>query len=184
MPRRAASAWISALVVLLGAASLIARWPERGLWYDETVNAHFASQSWADIFEWTEGRAIVATGSPFDPVEYGGVTHHIGQGNNAFIFPGLGFGAILARAKKITDRMVSAAAHALADYTTTHYAAKGLIYPPISELREASVRVATRVVVQAIEDGVAQRENIPEDVDGFVRDRFWRPEYLPFERAR
>lgn len=53
MPRRAASAWISALVVLLGAASLIARWPERGLWYDETVNAHFASQSWADIFEWT-----------------------------------------------------------------------------------------------------------------------------------
>lgn len=138
----------------------------------------------ADIFEWTEGRAIVATGSPFDPVEYGGGTHHIGQGNNAFIFPGLGFGAILARAKKITDRMVSAAAHALADYTTTHYASKGLIYPPISELREASVRVATRVVVQAIEDGVAQRENIPEDVDGFVRDRFWRPEYLPFVRAR
>jgi malate dehydrogenase (oxaloacetate-decarboxylating) len=136
-----------------------------------------------DIFDWTAGKAIVATGSPFEPVEYDGVTHYIGQGNNAFIFPGLGFGAILSRASKITERMVSAASHALAEFTLTHYAAKGLIYPPISELREASVRVATRVVMQAIEDGVAQRKDIPEDVDGFVRNRFWHPEYLPFMKA-
>lgn len=138
----------------------------------------------ADILEWTEGRALVATGSPFEPVEYGGKTYTIGQGNNAFIFPGLGFGAILARASKITDGMVAASAVALAEYTLTHYASKGLIYPPIGDLQEASVRVATKVVLQAIEDGVAQRPDFPEDLDGFVRERFWHPEYLPFVRGQ
>src|SRR5690606_21223708 len=78
----------------------------------------------ADILEWTEGRAIVATGSPFAPVEPGGKTYVIGQGNSAFICPGLGFGAILARASKITDGMVAASAVALAEYTLTHYASK------------------------------------------------------------
>ncbi len=136
-----------------------------------------------DIFRWTDGQAIVATGSPFEPVMMGGVTHPIGQGNNAFIFPGLGFGAILSDARSITDGMVLEASQALADYTIEKYVEGGLIYPPVSDLQETSVRVATRVVQQAIEDGVARRENIPEDVESFVRSRFWRPTYLPFVRG-
>jgi malate dehydrogenase (oxaloacetate-decarboxylating) len=136
-----------------------------------------------DIFRWTDGQAIVATGSPFEPVKMGGVTHPIGQGNNAFIFPGLGFGAILSDAKKITDDMVLEASQALADYSVEKYVEGGLIYPPVSDLQETSIRVATRVVQQAIEDGVARRENIPPDVDTFVRERFWHPTYLPFVRG-
>ena len=136
-----------------------------------------------DIFRWTDGQAIVATGSPFDPVMMGGVTHPIGQGNNAFIFPGLGFGAILSDAKSITDDMVLEASQALADYTIEKYVEGGLIYPPVDDLRETSVQVATRVVKQAIADGVARRENIPDDIESFVRERFWHPTYLPFVRG-
>ncbi len=137
-----------------------------------------------DIFRWTDGKAIVATGSPFEPVMMGGVTHPIGQGNNAFIFPGLGFGAILSDAKSITDGMVLEASQALADYTIEKYVEGGLIYPPVSDIQETSVRVATAVVKQAIADGVARRENIPEDIEAFVRERFWHPTYLPFVRGQ
>lgn len=137
-----------------------------------------------DIFRWTGGLAIVATGSPFEPVCMDGVTHPIGQGNNAFIFPGLGFGAIVSDAKKITDTMVLAASEALAEYTIDKYVEGGLIYPPVSDLQETSVRVATHVVKQAISDGVAQRTDIPEDVEAFVRERFWNAEYIPFVRGR
>jgi malate dehydrogenase (oxaloacetate-decarboxylating) len=136
-----------------------------------------------DIFRWTDGQAIVATGSPFDAVMMGGVTHPIGQGNNAFIFPGLGFGAILSDAKSITDNMVLEASQALADYSIEKYVEGGLIYPPVSDLQETSIRVATRVVEQAIKDGVARRENIPNDIEAFVRARFWHPTYLPFVRG-
>ena len=136
-----------------------------------------------DIFRWTDGQAIVATGSPFDPVMMGGVTHPIGQGNNAFIFPGLGFGAILSDASMITDDMVLEASQALADYSIEKYVDGGLIYPPVSDLQETSTKVATRVVQQAVKDGVARRENIPEDIETFVRDRFWHPTYLPFVRG-
>jgi len=135
-----------------------------------------------DIIRWTDGRAIVATGSPFEPVEFGGKTFAIGQGNNAFIFPGLGFGTILADASEITDGMVSEAANALAEYTIRHYAPLGLIFPPVTELREASVIVTERVMQKAISDGVAQKKNLPSDLDRYVRDHFWRAEYLPFVR--
>jgi malate dehydrogenase (oxaloacetate-decarboxylating) len=136
-----------------------------------------------DIFRWTDGQAIVATGSPFEPVRMGGVTHPIGQGNNAFIFPGLGFGAILSDAKTITDGMVLEASQALADYTIEKYVEGGLIYPPVRDLQETSIRVATRVCQRAIEDNVARRENFPADIEAFVRERFWHPVYLPFVRG-
>ena len=136
-----------------------------------------------DIFKWTDGQAIVATGSPFEPVQMGGVTHPIGQGNNAFIFPGLGFGSILCDAKMITDAMVLEAAEALAAYTIEKYVEGGLIYPPVEDLQETSVRVATAVVQRAISEGVAQRQNIPNDVESFVRKRFWRAQYIPFVRG-
>ena len=92
----------------------------------------------AQILAWSGGRAVVATGSPFEPVRYGDRTFEIGQGNNAFIFPGLGFGAILAGASEITDAMVLAASTALADYVRERHLDRGLVYPPVDEMCEVS----------------------------------------------
>jgi malate dehydrogenase (oxaloacetate-decarboxylating) len=137
-----------------------------------------------ELIEWTEGRAIVATGSPFVPVDYKGKEYVIGQGNNAFIFPGLGFGAIVSEAREITDNMVLAAAYALADYTAKKHLARGECYPPVDELNEVSVRVAVRVVEQAFADGVAQTKKLTADnVEQYVRSRFWKPKYLPMVRG-
>jgi malate dehydrogenase (oxaloacetate-decarboxylating) len=137
-----------------------------------------------DLLRWSNGAAIVATGSPFEDVEWGGVTYPIGQGNNAFIFPGLGQGAIIARASCITDGMVLAAAEALADYTERHFLEHGLVYPPVDDLREASVHVTARVIEQAIASGVAEERALPRgDLTSFVRAHFWRAAYLPFIRA-
>lgn len=136
----------------------------------------------ADAFRWTDGQALVAAGSPFDPVEWNGVRHPVGQGNNAFVFPGLGFGAVLARATKVTDAMVLAGAYALAEYTAEHHPDR--VYPPVSELRAVSTRVAAATLAAAIADGVAREP----DVDGldaaallaYVEGKFWEPKYLPY----
>jgi len=139
----------------------------------------------ADLLRWSDGHAIVATGSPFDPVPLpNGKRQDVGQGNNAFIFPGLGFGSILSNATEVTDNMVMAAAMALADYTEQKHLAKGLIYPPVSELREVSIAVTTRVIAQAFEDGVATTKKLtPATAEAYVRSHFWRPRYLPFVRG-
>ncbi|MDB4936502.1 MAG: NAD-dependent malic enzyme [Labilithrix sp.] len=138
----------------------------------------------ADILAWTDGRALVATGSPFAPVRVGNRDVAIGQGNNAFVFPGLGFGAILADASEITDGMVLAASYALADYTRKHHSELGLLYPPVDELRAVSLDVATRVIQQAFADGVARTKKVtPEDAGAYVRSKAWSAEYLPFRRA-
>jgi malate dehydrogenase (oxaloacetate-decarboxylating) len=138
----------------------------------------------ADILAWTAGRAIVATGSPFPPVSFGGQLHQIGQGNNAFIFPGLGFGAVLAQAREVTDGMVTAAARALADYTDSHHLAGGLIYPPVVELREVAAHVAARVIVQALADGVARADpgKLRKPLS-YVRSKMWQAKYLPFVKG-
>ncbi|HEX3769428.1 MAG TPA: NAD-dependent malic enzyme [Polyangiaceae bacterium] len=138
----------------------------------------------ADLLAWSHGRAIVATGSPFEPVRVGDREQPIGQGNNAFIFPGLGFGSILAEASEITDGMVLAASYALSEYTAEKHLAQGLIYPPVDEMRAVSQRVATRVIQQAFDEGVARTTKIRrENADAYVREKFWRPGYLPFVRA-
>jgi malate dehydrogenase (oxaloacetate-decarboxylating) len=138
----------------------------------------------ADVLAWTDGRALVATGSPFAPVRVGDRDVPIGQGNNAFIFPGLGFGAILANASQITDAMVREASSALADYTLAHHAQQGLLYPPVSELRAVSLEVATRVIRQAFADGVARTKTMtPETAEAHVRSKAWQAQYMPFDRA-
>ncbi len=140
-----------------------------------------------DVIRWTDGNAIIATGSPFDPVEYQGKKYEIGQGNNAFIFPGLGFGAILSHAREITDGMVLAASYALADYVSSDHIAKGMVYPYVREMSQASVRVAARVIMQAVADGVAETkrfEGLSEhDICDYVQKHFWKPEYLPYVKG-
>ena len=140
-----------------------------------------------DLITWTEGRAIVATGSPFDDVEYEGRRHSIGQGNNAFVFPGIGFAGILGRCRRVTDAMIIESAFALARYTEAHHLSCGLIYPPIDDLREVSVSVAAEVLAVALAEGTAQRVNLADlDTAGlteYVRSRMWEPAYLPYVPA-
>ncbi|PNY80663.1 NAD-dependent malic enzyme [Deinococcus koreensis] len=139
----------------------------------------------ADLIEWTQGGAIIASGSPFADVEYAGQRYPVGQGNNAFIFPGLGFGAVTARAREITDAMIMAAALTLADYTRRCH--PDHVYPPISELREISVQIAVAVARQAIIDGVCAQRSIrsmnDEALEAAIRERAWLPQYLPLRRA-
>ena len=138
-----------------------------------------------DILDWSEGRAIVATGSPFPDVIRDSQVHHIGQGNNAFIFPGLGFGTILAECSEVTDTMVLEAAYALADYTVAaQHLESGRIYPPVRELREVSIRVGARVIRQALQDQVAGKTDLADrDLDTYLRARSWKPRYLPIVRG-
>ena len=113
-----------------------------------------------------------------------GQVHPVGQGNNAFIFPGLGFGAILAECCEITDDMVLEAAYALADYTAAAHMQSGRIYPPVRELREVSIRVGARVIELALRDGVAGKTDLSErDLDTYLRSRSWKPRYLPIVRG-
>jgi len=137
-----------------------------------------------ELIQWSEGRAIVATGSPFPDVDHGGQRFPVGQGNNAFIFPGLGFGAILSESRTITDCMVLDSAYALAEYTAANHLEGGHVYPPIKELQEVSIRVASRVIKCAINEGVADKEDLEgRDLDAYLRSRFWHPRYLPFVKG-
>ncbi len=134
-----------------------------------------------DVYRWTDGRAIVATGSPFPEVEWKGGRHPVGQANNAFIFPGLGLGAMLTRVRSVTPGMFRAAAQALADYTDPARIAVGAVYPAISYLRRASRHVAIAVVEHALAEGNAQLEH-PGDVADFVTASMWEPRYVPIRR--
>ena len=132
----------------------------------------------ADIVAWTEGRALIATGSPFDPVPYQGRTITIGQGNNVFIFPGVGLGALLAQAREVTDGMFAVAARRLADEVKASDLASGSLFPSAHEIRRVSARIAEAVVAEARDSGVGRV--IPdEDIPGLVASAVWNPGYLP-----
>jgi malate dehydrogenase (oxaloacetate-decarboxylating) len=138
----------------------------------------------ADILNWTDGRAIVATGSPFDPVVINGITHHIGQCNNSYIFPGVGLGVISARAKRVTDAMFLAAARALAQQTPAAGTPGAPLLPKLTSIREVSTAVAVAVAQQAMSDGVAERMS-PDATMVAVQRNWWEPRYLPLKyRAR
>jgi malate dehydrogenase (oxaloacetate-decarboxylating) len=122
----------------------------------------------------------VATGSPFGPVEYEGDLHRIGQGNNVFIFPGVGLGVVTVKAREVTDRMFLAGAYALADQVGDDLLAKGQIYPDINDVRAVSRAVAIAVAREAIEEGVADPI---DDLEEAVDAEMWDPEYLPYRSA-
>jgi malate dehydrogenase (oxaloacetate-decarboxylating) len=129
----------------------------------------------ADLLAWTGGRALIATGSPFGPVTYQGVTYQIGQANNALIFPGLGLGALLCRARRITDHMITVAARAVAALTDTTTPGASLL-PPIDDLRATSARVALAVAQAAADDGVAGQPGVTAAA---VDAAMWKPQYAP-----
>ncbi len=128
-----------------------------------------------DIVKWTDGRAIVAAGSPFQPVAYGGELRKIGQANNAFIFPGLGLGALLAEVREVTDNMINVAAASLAGCLTEAEIAEGLLFPSVRRLRDVARGVAVAVIKQAEIDGVATKTIA--DPEAVVAANMWEPEY-------
>ncbi|MFG2967612.1 MULTISPECIES: NAD-dependent malic enzyme [unclassified Streptomyces] len=131
----------------------------------------------ADLLAWTEGRALIATGSPFRPVEQDGVVYRIGQANNALVFPGLGLGAIVSRATRVTDAMLAAAAHAVAAQTDATSPGAPIL-PLTGRLRETSVAVAIAVAHAAAADGVA-RTAVDDTIENRVRAAMWEPVYPP-----
>ncbi|HFK1741128.1 TPA: oxaloacetate-decarboxylating malate dehydrogenase [Bacillus cereus] len=129
-----------------------------------------------DLIEWTEGRALVATGSPFEPVTYNGVTYVIGQSNNALIFPGLGLGTIVVRASVMTDGMFAAAAEAVASMVDTSQPGAPIL-PEVEELRNISEMVAIEVAKVAVAEGVARVNLSDNDIKMAVKEAMWKPEY-------
>jgi malic enzyme len=130
----------------------------------------------AEAIRWSQGRAIVATGTAFDPVRYEGQNHVIGQANNVFVFPGMGLGCILSGVQEVTDSLFLAAAHRLADCVGQDRLDAGAIYPDQKELRNVAAHVATAVVgeVQRQQDGQPDGRAF---IEPMVREAMWFPEY-------
>jgi len=133
----------------------------------------------ANLYEWTQGRCLVATGSPYADVEYGGRRLRVGQGNNVFVFPGLGLGALAVKARKVTERMTNAASKTLAAQVTDAELAAGLLFPSVSRLREVSVEVALAVAREAVREGLAAIDG--HGVERAVHATMWDPHYRSFE---
>ncbi len=132
----------------------------------------------SEAVEWTDGRALVATGSPFADVEYKGRRQVIGQGNNVFIFPGVGLGAVVSETREITNAMFEVASTTMAECVSQQRLDAGAIYPSQNELREVSFRIACAVVRYASRHHLGR--NIPEDkIEDVVRDAMWYPDYVP-----
>ena len=127
-------------------------------------------------YRWSDGRAIFASGSPFDNVALNGKTYRPGQGNNAYVFPGIGLGAIASRAKIISDEMFLAGARTLADMVTDSDIAAGAIYPPLSDIRAVSLAIAVSVAEKAYEQGIAQQER-PENLKESIAAMMYDPRY-------
>ncbi|HEY7513266.1 MAG TPA: oxaloacetate-decarboxylating malate dehydrogenase, partial [Vicinamibacteria bacterium] len=137
----------------------------------------------ADVLAWTDGRALVATGSPFAPVECNGRLVVIGQGNNAFVFPGIGLGVLVAEAREVTDAMFAAAADRLAAEVTAADLAAGSLFPRVSELRRVSAAIAMAVAREARDSGVAARPLDEAQIPSAVAESMWEPAYLPMDPA-
>jgi malate dehydrogenase (oxaloacetate-decarboxylating) len=134
----------------------------------------------ADVIRWTEGRAIVGTGSPFGPVEFGGQTVKVAQTNNSYIFPGMALGIVSSRAKRVSEGMMMASAIALAELSPTRTDLNGALLPPLETLREVSVSVAMALGRQAESEGLAEVRG--EAFVDAVRANVWEPVYLPYRR--
>ncbi|XP_051132202.1 NADP-dependent malic enzyme [Andrographis paniculata] len=131
-------------------------------------------------YTWTEGRAIFASGSPFDPVELNGKTFVPGQANNAYIFPGFGFGLVISGAIRVHDDMLLAASEALAGQVTEEHYDKGMIYPPFTNIRKISAHIAANVAAKAYDLGLATRLPRPADLVKYAESCMYTPNYRSY----
>ncbi len=149
-----------------------------------TVNAEALP---VDIFTWSHGKALVATGSPFAPVKFDNRDFRIGQCNNVFIFPGVGLGVLASGASRVLPSFFTAAAYAAAEHVAAEDLSNGVLFPPVEKLKEVSLSVAKAVARIAIREGVSRKcafsdfdhENNPEKLDEAIDNMVWKPEYLP-----
>lgn len=133
----------------------------------------------SEAYTWTEGRAIFASGSPFDPVTVHGKTFIPAQGNNVYIFPGVGLGVIATRARHVTNEMFLAAARTLAQHVSYADIWQGRVYPPLTSIREVSTAIAVEVAEVAYKQGLAQ-EPRPDDLEAYIKSVMYYPEYQRF----
>ncbi len=147
---------------------------ERPIVFALSNPAPMAEATPADLIAWTDGRALIATGSPFQPVTYRGVTYVIGQVNNAMLYPGLCLGAIVSRASRISDNMFAAAANAVSSLVAVRLPGASLL-PHVDDLRIVSLTVAVAVAETAVQDGLARVAF--KDIVQQVGDAMWEPEY-------
>ncbi|EGQ8023796.1 TPA: NAD-dependent malic enzyme [Vibrio vulnificus] len=136
----------------------------------------------ADIIRWTNGEALVATGSPFDPVIHEGKTYPIAQCNNSYIFPGIGLGVLAVNAKRVTDEMLMESSRALATCSPLAINGKGALLPPLEEIHTVSKRIAYAVAKKAIEQGVAL-EIADDALQVAIEQHFWQPVYRRYKRT-
>ncbi|QEG37198.1 NAD-dependent malic enzyme [Bythopirellula goksoeyrii] len=130
----------------------------------------------ADLLKWTDGKARIATGSPFDPVEYNGKTHVISQCNNSYIFPAMGLGILAAKANRVTDGMFTAAAEALKECSPALADPTAPLLPPLSKIRDCARHIGIAVARQAQQDGVAQT-TVAEELEKRIDQTMWTPQY-------
>jgi malate dehydrogenase (oxaloacetate-decarboxylating) len=159
----------------------MARHAERPIIFPLSNPTSKAEATPADLLRWTDGRALVGTGSPFDAVEVNGKPVRISQVNNSFIFPGLALGILVSRTTRVSDAMIMASAKALAGLSPTIADPGAPLLPPIGDCRKVSLVIAEAVAKQAMQDGTAEAVD-----DATLRERIrayvWEPVYQPYER--
>jgi malate dehydrogenase (oxaloacetate-decarboxylating) len=134
-----------------------------------------------DLEKWTDGRAVIGTGSPFPPLMRGGTKFKVDLTNNSYIFPGVGLGVIAVKARRVTDSMFMAAAKALAAASPARASPNGNLLPPVTSLRDVSAAVATAVAQQAHNEDLTEGINADE-IGDLIRAHIWAPRYLPYRR--
>lgn len=152
----------------------MASWCEHPIIFPLSNPTELAEATAEDIIKWSDGKAMVATGIPAEPVEYNGVTYVIGQANNALIYPGLGLGSIAVNASLLTDEMISSAAHSLSEFLEINVKGAAVL-PPVSKLTQFSETVAAAVAECAIKQGLNRVQT--NDVKKAVKSVIWKPVY-------
>ncbi len=152
----------------------MASWCEHPIIFPLSNPTELAEATAEDIIKWSDGKAMVATGIPAEPVEYNGVTYVIGQANNALIYPGLGLGSIAVNASLLTDEMISSAAHSLSEFLEINVEGAAVL-PPVSKLTQFSETVAAAVAECAVKQGLNRVQT--NDVKKAVKSVIWKPVY-------
>jgi len=137
-----------------------------------------------DLFKWTDGKVLCATGSPFEPVEYNGKSYEIGECNNSECFPGIGLGVVLCRTRLVPPSLLVAATKALASTSPALKDPTAALLPDVTEVREISVQIAKAVISEAVKEGLNQEHNIPTDnseLEEWIREQMWEARYRPLK---